>query len=96
MNFNDTQHLNMTSPEVINSGIKMGLDNQPCKDPKYFCICHKIYLSDADVKTKHCMHKLSKDMIEYEKCNWLIESKKYDETMTVKNQTIAKVRHFYS
>lgn len=92
MNYNDTAHLNMTSPEVMDSGIKMGLDNQICKDPKYFCMCHKVYLDDNDVELKYCMHKLSKDMIGYEKCNWLINAEKYEENVMAQKQRLAKVK----
>lgn len=31
---------------------KMGLDNQICNNPKYWCRLHQVWLSEADVEKK--------------------------------------------
>ena len=86
MNFNDNEHVNMTN--VTDPDIKMGLDDKICEDPKYFCMCHKVYLSDADVERKSCMHKMTPDMMGFVKCRWLMESDGYEEMIENKNQII--------
>lgn len=94
MQFNDTMHLNMTN--VSDPTLKIGLDNKVCKDPKYFCMCHKIYLSDDDVQAKHCRHKLTRDMIAYQNCNWLIDADEYarkneEKTRNIQNNKMSRL-----
>lgn len=98
MNFNDTQHINMTSPGVVESGVKMGLGDKPCTDPKYFCTCHKVYLSDQDVKLKRCRCKPTFDMIGYTNCKYLYHADEYEAMISTKNQIIANNRkqNFYN
>ena len=51
----------------------MGLKNKICKNPRYWCRCHQVYLSEEDVQRKHCKAKLSFDMIGRERCYQLEE-----------------------
>ena len=46
----------------------MGLNNKICKDPKYWCRLHKVWLSEEDVERKHCKNKLDAYMIEHRRC----------------------------
>lgn len=86
MNFNDNTHVNMTN--VTDPNIKMGLDDKICDDPKYFCLCHKVYLNDADVKRKSCRQKMTLDMMGFVKCRWLMESEEYVAMIEKRNQII--------
>lgn len=47
----------------------IGLNNQICKRPKYWCRLHEIYLSEEDAKKKSCKCKLTYDMLGTYKCN---------------------------
>lgn len=49
----------------------MGLGNKICKNPKYWCRLHEVWLSEEDVKKKKCMEKLSFDMLSTYKCGCL-------------------------
>ena len=51
----------------------MGLKNKICKNPRYWCRCHQVYLSEEDVQRKHCKAKPSFDMIGKERCHQLEE-----------------------
>ena len=51
----------------------MGLNNKPCYNPKYWCRLHQVWLSESDVKSKHCKEKPTMDMIETKRCGNLIE-----------------------
>ena len=84
VNYND--HINMTN--VSDPSIKMGLDDKVCEDPKYFCLCHKVYLSDADVERKSCRHKMTPDMMGFVNCRWLMESDEYTAMIEKRNQII--------
>ena len=86
MQFNDNDHLNMTN--ISDPNIKIGLNDTVCKYPKFFCLCHKLYLGPDDVETKHCMHKMTPDMIGYTQCRWLVDSNVYDEKILEKNRNI--------
>ena len=86
MQSTNTTYLNMTN--ISDPSIKIGLDNNVCKDPKYFCMSHKIYLSDDDVEIKHCRHKLTHDMMAYQNCNWLIDADEYARKIEERNQNI--------
>lgn len=46
----------------------MGLNNKICKNPIYWCRLHQVWLSEGDVKRKHCMNKISYNMMEKYKC----------------------------
>ena len=89
MNYNDKEHINMTTLNDLHiQGVHMGLNNNECENPVYFCKCHKIYLSPADVKEKKCTHKLTQDMISYTTCNWLCLAAEYEEYIKTKNDNI--------
>ena len=90
MQFNVTEYKNMTN--VSDTNIKMGLNNTVCNNPKYFCMSHKIYLSPEDVQEKHCLQKMSADMLSTQKCRWLIETDKYEEMIEKKNEIIQNNR----
>jgi hypothetical protein len=49
----------------------MGLDGIVCKDPVYWCRLHEVWLSEEDVKRKHCKDKLTYNMIATYRCNCL-------------------------
>ena len=53
----------------------MGLDNKICKDPKYWCRLHQVWLSEDDVKRKHCKEKPDLYMLSTHCCTNL--QKKY-------------------
>lgn len=86
MQFHDTEHLNMTN--VSDPTLKIGLNNKVCKNPKYFCMCHKIYLSDDDIQLKNCQHKLTRDMMAYQNCNWLMDAEEYARKCEEKDRII--------
>ena len=51
----------------------MGLNNKTCNDPKYWCRLHQVWLSESDVKSKHCKGKPTMDMIGTRLCTNLVE-----------------------
>ena len=51
----------------------MGLNNKPCKNPKYWCRLHQVWLSEEDVKIKKCKCKPDMYMIENRQCTNLVE-----------------------
>ena len=51
----------------------MGLNNKPCNDPKYWCRLHQVWLSESDVKRKHCKERPTMDMIGTILCTNLVE-----------------------
>lgn len=51
----------------------MGLNNKLCNDPKYWCRLHRVWLSEADVKRKHCKEKPDMYMIENRYCSNLVK-----------------------
>ena len=56
----------------------MGINNKPCKDPKYWCRIHEFWLSEDDVQKKGCRAKMSADMMERRLCTSL-EERDYKE-----------------
>ena len=54
----------------------MGLDGVPCKDPKYWCRLHEVWLSEEDAQRKRCFAKPTFDMIGTVRCGNL-ERKEY-------------------
>ncbi len=46
----------------------MGLDNKICRNPKYRCRLHQVWLSENGVKRKQCRQKLDFDMMGVHKC----------------------------
>lgn len=57
----------------------MGLNNQICKNPVYWCRLHRIWLSEEDVKRKACKCKMDFDLFGTHRCENL-ERKKNDVT----------------
>ena len=51
----------------------MGLNNKPCKNPKYWCRLHQVWLSESDVKRKKCKERHTMDMIGTRLCTNLVE-----------------------
>ena len=51
----------------------MGLNNKPCKCPKYWCRLHQVWLSESDVKRKHCKERPTMDMIGTRLCANLVK-----------------------
>ena len=50
---------------------RMGLNNKICKDPKYWCRLHQVWLSEDDVKRQKCLNKPTMDMIGTHRCKSL-------------------------
>ena len=46
----------------------MGLNNKICRDPKYWCAIHEVWLSEEDVKKKGCLSKPTFDMLDTRVC----------------------------
>ena len=51
---------------------KMGLNNKICKNPKYWCRLHQVWLSEKDVERKHCKSKQTIDMLDTRLCTNLV------------------------
>ena len=51
----------------------MGLNNKPCKFPKYWCGLHQVWLSESDIKRKHCKERPTMDMIGTRLCTNLVK-----------------------
>ena len=51
----------------------MGLNNKICKNPKYWCRLHQVWLSEKDVELKHCENKPTMDMISTMRCTNLVK-----------------------
>ena len=51
----------------------MGLNNKPCNNPKYWCRLHQVWLSESDVKRKHCKERPTMDMIGTRLCTNLVK-----------------------
>ena len=51
----------------------MGLNNKICKNPKYWCRLHQVWLSESDVKRKHCKERPTMDMIGTRLCTNLVK-----------------------
>lgn len=51
----------------------MGLNNKICKNPKYLCLLHQVWLSESDVKRKHCKERPTMDMIGTRLCTNLVK-----------------------
>ena len=50
----------------------IGLNNKPCKNPKYWCRLHQVWLSEKDVEQKHCKSKQTFDMLGTMLCTNLV------------------------
>ena len=53
----------------------MGLNNMTCKDPKYWCRLHQVWLSEKDAEHKKCNNKTDIYMIDTRRCLNLVENK---------------------
>lgn len=51
----------------------IGLNGKLCRNPKYWCRLHEIYLSEQDIIKKHCKNKYTFDMISQYECGNLEE-----------------------
>lgn len=77
--------------EYDRSGIYIGLNDEICEDPKYFCRSHKVFLSEEDVQEKHCMCKSPStiDDREYAKrCKWLMPISEYESMRQANNDAL--------
>lgn len=61
----------MQYKKAIKNKTFIGLHGKPCKNPKYWCRLHEVYLSPDDVKRKKCLHKPTFDMIGEMRCGSL-------------------------
>lgn len=55
----------------------MGFDSKVCKDPKYWCRLHQVWLSEADAVKHQCFCKPSYDLRDVKRCQCL-EIKEYN------------------
>lgn len=46
----------------------MGLDNQICRKPEYWCRLHQVWLSERDLQRKKCREKQDFDMLGTHRC----------------------------
>lgn len=51
----------------------MGLNNTICKNPVWWCRLHQVWLSEEDVEKKHCMKKLTMDMMGFRNCSCIVK-----------------------
>lgn len=68
----------MESQKADSRNPQMGLDNEICEKPKYWCRLHQVWLSEEDADRKHCKCKPTLDLISTRRCSNL-EKKNYDE-----------------
>nr|DAQ28188.1 MAG TPA: hypothetical protein [Caudoviricetes sp.] len=54
--------------KAIKDRLYLGLNNKICKNPRYWCRLHEIYLSEDDVILKHCKCKQTFDMLGSYRC----------------------------
>lgn len=59
--------------KAIKGKLFIGLNGKKCKNPRYWCRNHQVYLSENDVIKKHCKCKYTFDMISTEVCGNLEE-----------------------
>lgn len=57
----------------------IGLYGKKVENPVYYCKCHCIYMDANDVETKHCMCKHTMDMIDTQRCRWLLTASEYEQ-----------------
>lgn len=57
---------------------RMGLNNELCDNPKYWCRLHEVWLSENDVKKKRCKERPTMDLISTYVCGNL-ESRSYKD-----------------
>lgn len=55
----------------------MGIENRICKNPKYWCRLHQVWLSEEDAISRKCFCRPTYDLISVRKCN-CIETKEYN------------------
>ncbi|MEY8518606.1 hypothetical protein AALC25_17245 [Lachnospiraceae bacterium 29-84] len=53
----------------------MGLDNKTCKNPRYWCRLHRIWLLEEDTGRKKCRCRWDFDMIGMHRCGNLEEKR---------------------
>lgn len=63
----------MEHKKAIKGKLFIGLDGKICKNPKYWCRLHQVYLSQEDASKKHCKNKYTFDMISQYRCGNLEE-----------------------
>lgn len=56
-----------------------GLYEQMITEPKYYCICHQVFLRDEDTIKHKCFCKKTFDMHSEHRCEWLVPIDEYDE-----------------
>lgn len=54
----------------------MGLNGVVCEEPAYWCRLHEVWLSSQDIINKHCMSKMTPNMLSTYKCNCLERKEK--------------------
>ncbi len=65
----------------------LGLFNKECSDPKFYCRCHGLFLSEKDVEMKKCYHKPTKDMISEMVCPYIRTYEEYISEQNTRNET---------
>ena len=69
----------------------MGLNNQLCSDPKYYCKIHLVYLSDKDVAKKKCLCKSTFDMLGTQRCKSLITAEEHEKELAAYREDLQKI-----
>ena len=64
-----TMKRNRGFPKADTKNPWMGLNGVICENPAYWCRLHEVWLSEADVEKKHCLSRLTYDMIGTCRCN---------------------------
>ena len=55
----------------------MGIENKICKNPKYWCRLHQVWLSEEDAINRKCFCRPTYNLMFERKCN-CIEVKEYN------------------
>lgn len=77
--------------DLHGAGGYMGLNNQMCLDPKYYCKIHHVYLSDEDAANKKCMCKPTFDMIGTTRCKSLITAEEREAELEMYREDLEKI-----
>ena len=65
----------------------LGLFDKECSDPKFYCRCHNLFLSESDVEFKKCYHKPTKDMISEMVCPYIQTFEEYKKEQENRTDT---------
>lgn len=75
-----------------NNGQYMGLNNTLCKNPKFWCPIHQVYLSESDVQSKGCRSKKTFDMMSTYVCPSLTPIDEHIEKCAVTREIVQNMK----